>query len=332
MPQSFWAYRVEKTAEGFKRSLQTLDLDSLPPGQVLIEVNYSSLNYKDALSASGHRGVSKNFPHTPGIDAAGVVRASDDERFKIGDEVIVTSYDLGMDTPGGFGQMIRVPADWVVPLPSGLSLREAMILGTAGFTAALCVDALLVNGLEPKQGPVLVTGASGGVGSLAIALLSKLGFEVAASTGTVKAHQLLRTLGAKEIIDRHELAIPSPKPMLSARWAAAIDTVGGSTLDNIVKSLSYGASVAACGLVGGVELTLTVYPFILRGVRLLGIDSAECSMSKRQEIWRKLADPWKLDNLNELTTEINLEGLDTAIDDILQGKTLGRTLLKVSGR
>ncbi len=326
--ETFTAYRVEKEGDETTRSLQELEIGSLPGGDVTVKVAYSSLNYKDALSATGNPGVTKNYPHTPGIDAAGTVVSSDSADFNEGDEVIVTSYDLGMETDGGFGQMIRVPAAWVIPLPQGLSLRESMALGTAGLTAALCLDALLGQGLTKESGPVVVTGATGGVGSVAVALLGKLGFETVASTGTEEAHDLLKSLGATEVIDRHELSEEQKRPMLKSRWGGAIDTVGGSTLTNVMKSLKWGASAAACGLVAGPKLDLTVFPFILRGANLLGIDSAQCPMAKRREVWEKLAGEWKPD-LSAMTDEITLNELDEAVDAILQGKTQGRTLVRL---
>ena len=323
----FRAYRVYEEGKTTTRKLEKVGMDALPEHGVTVAVAYSSLNYKDALSATGNRGVTKRYPHTPGIDAAGRVVASDDARFKEGDEVIVTSYDLGMNTPGGFGEFVRVSADWVVRLPEGLSLREAMVLGTAGLTAAMCVDALLNQGFA--EGPVIVTGASGGVGSLAVALLAKLGHHVVASTGSEGAHAMLKDLGAAQIIDRHELSEANERPLLKSVYGGAVDTVGGRTLENLVKSLESGASVAACGLVGGPDLNLTVYPFILRGVNLLGIDSQNLESSKRQRLWERLAGEWKLDNLETITTEIGLEGLDAAVDAILKGETRGRTLVRV---
>jgi acrylyl-CoA reductase (NADPH) len=269
--------------------------------------------------------VTRNYPHTPGIDAAGVVTESKDARFKSGDEVIVTSYDLGMNTSGGFADYIRVPADWVVPLPKGMSLREVMMFGTAGLTAAMCVEALEHQGLSS---PVLVTGSSGGVGSIAVALLAKLGYEVIASTGSETSHELLKTLGAKHIIQRGELSEANTKPFLKPLYGGAVDTVGGETLVNILKSLQPNSSVAACGLVGGANLNLTVFPFILRNVNLLGIDSQNYLMPKRQALWNKLATSWKV-NLELLTTEVTLENLSPAIDDMLQGKTKGHILVKI---
>jgi len=327
MADTFRAFRVEKEGDDFIRAVKQLNLTDLPEGDVTVRVAYSSLNYKDALSATGNPGVTRNYPHTPGIDASGTVLASGDERFKEGDEVIVTSYDLGMNTAGGFGEVIRVPADWVVPLPDGLSLREAMVIGTAGFTAALCVDALMHQGFE--EGPVVVTGASGGVGSVAVALLAKLGKEVTASTGSEGAHAMLTDLGATNLIDRHELSEAQGRPMLKSQYGGAVDTVGGHTLENLVKTLESHASVAACGLVGGPDLDLTVYPFILRGVNLLGIDSQNCPMSKRQRIWQSLGADWKLD-LSSITQEIGLNDLDKNIDAILAGKTQGRILVRLA--
>ena len=322
----FRAYRAYEEGKTTTRKVEKVGPETLPEHAVTVAVAYSSLNYKDALSATGNRGVTKTYPHTPGIDAAGRVVASSDARFGEGDEVIVTSYDLGMNTPGGFGEYIRVPADWVVRLPAGLSLREAMVLGTAGLTAAMCVDALLGQGLTD---PVVVTGSSGGVGSLAVALLAKLGYHVIASTGSEGAHAMLKELGAAEILGRHELSEASERPMLKSVYGGAVDTVGGRTLQNLVKSLKGGASVAACGLVGGPDLSLTVYPFILRGVNLLGSDSQNLALSKRQALWERLAGEWRLDNLEKITTEVGLEDLDAAVDAILKGETRGRTLVRV---
>jgi acrylyl-CoA reductase (NADPH) len=323
---TFRAFRVEEKDGTFVRRIQDISFNTLPDHAVTVRVAYSSLNYKDALSATGNRGVTKNYPHTPGIDASGVVTESKDARFKTDDEVIVTSYDLGMNTPGGFAEYIRVPAEWVVPLPKGLSLREAMMLGTAGLTAAMCLEALEKNGLVS---PVLVTGSSGGVGSIAVALLSKLGYDVVASTGSEENHELLKKLGAKHIIHRSELSQATEKPMLKPLYGGAIDTVGGDTLVNVVKSLQPGSSVAACGLVGGATLNLTIYPFILRNVNLLGVDSQNYPMEKREKLWKKLGDDWKVD-LEPLTTEVGFEDLDAAIQKILQGKTKGHVLVNLS--
>ena len=329
MADTFRAFRVTEQGDEFVRSVENLNRADLPAGEVTVKVAYSSLNYKDALSASGNRGVTKSYPHTPGIDAAGTVLQSSDGRFTEGDEVIVTSYDLGMNTPGGFAETVRVPAAWVVPLPPGLSVREAMVLGTAGFTAALCVDAIKHQGFQ--DGPIVVTGASGGVGSVAVALLAKLGLEVVASTGSDSAHDTLKSLGAARIVDRSELALKNDRPMLKAEYGGAVDTVGGSTLVNLLKRVEPHASVAACGLVGGADLELSVYPFILRGVNLLGIDSQNCPMPKRRRVWDKLGSDWKLD-LTPITTEIGLADLDEHIAAMLQGRTQGRILVNPANR
>lgn len=328
---SFKAYQVSEVEKKvFKGSLVERDIEDLPDGDVLIEVHYSSINYKDALSASGNPGVTRNFPHTPGIDAAGVVTSSNSTDFKEGDEVVVVGYDLGMGTPGGFGKFIRVPASWVINLPAAMSLKESMILGTAGFTAALCIEKLLHNGLSPADGPVLVTGATGGVGVVAVSLLSKLGFSVTASTSKESAHGLLKDLGATELLDRSELSEEVAKPMLKERWAGAVDVVGGSTLFNVVKSLKYGGSVAACGLVQSPVFQASVLPFILRGVNLLGVDSVLLPIETKRRVWEKLGAQWKLENLEKLCTEIEFSDLETSLETILKGGATGRFVLNLN--
>jgi alcohol dehydrogenase len=327
----FKALLVSETADKqFVPQVITRELSDLPAGEVLVRVSYSSLNYKDALSASGNRGVTRNYPHTPGIDAAGVVEQSSSSAFTPGDEVIVTGYDLGMNTAGGFAQYIRVPAAWLVRRPTGLSLRESMLLGTAGLTAALCVAKLEQNGLAKSADPLLVTGATGGVGSIAVALLSKLGYTVAAATGKAEQADFLRLLGAQQIVSRQELQDGSDKPMLKERWGGAVDTVGGDILFNVVKSLRYGASVACCGLTAGIGFNASVLPFILRGVNLLGVDSVELPLAVKAAMWDKLAGPWKLDNLDELASEISLEALPEAIQQMLAAKVAGRFLLNLA--
>tara|TARA_B100000959_G_scaffold49421_2_gene50920 strand:+ start:1821 stop:2813 length:993 start_codon:yes stop_codon:yes gene_type:complete len=319
----------EVTEKKFTSTIVERSVDELPEGEVLIEVSYSSINYKDALSASGNKGVTRNYPHTPGVDASGIVRSSSSDNFKPGDEVIVTGYDLGMNTAGGFGQYIRVPAAWVLACPEGLNLRDAMILGTAGFTAALCVEKLIANGLAPDAGDVLVTGATGGVGIVAVMLLKALGYRVVASTGKNSAHDTLLQLGASEILDRAELSEANPRPLLKERWAAAVDVAGGDTLSNVIKALNYGASVAACGLVQSPILQASVLPFILRGVNLLGIDSVELPLDSKQAVWAKLAGEWKLAGLDAICTEIGLEQLDTSLSSVLAGQATGRFLLNL---
>ena len=327
----FRAFRVEKDAAGgFSRAVVERNDEELPAGDLLVAVRYSSLNYKDGLSATGNPGVTRKFPHTPGIDAAGVVLDSTDAAFQPGDEVIAIGFDLGMNTSGGFGQRIRIPAGWAVPLPAGLSLEDSMILGTAGFTAALSVDKLEGAGMAPAGGPVLVTGATGGVGSVAVKLLAQLGYEVHAVTGKENQHGFLRGLGAAQVLSREAAAEGAGKPLLRETWGGVVDTVGGDILFNAVKSLKYGASVAACGLVASPAFSATVLPFILRHVNLLGVDSVELPLAQKGEIWSKLAGPWKLDDLAELKRPLTLAGLSDAIDQILAGQMVGRGVVDLN--
>jgi putative YhdH/YhfP family quinone oxidoreductase len=272
--------------------------------------------------------VTRNFPHTPGIDAAGVVLASTRDEFAPGDEVITIGFDLGMGTAGGFGQRIRVPAGWVVPLPAGLSLEESMIIGTAGFTAALCIQKLEQAGLTPDSGPVLVTGATGGVGSVAVLLLSQLGYAVTAVTGKESQHALLRELGASEILSREDAKAGSDRALLKETWGGVVDSVGGDILFNAVKSLRYGGSLAACGLVGSTDIPATVLPFILRNVNLLGIDSVQLPLPQKAELWQKLAGPWKPEGLARLQESLTLDTISDAIDRILAGEMVGRGVLQ----
>ena len=322
----FKALIVKEENGKFIRKVETKSTDELPPDDILIKVKYSSLNYKDALSARGNKGVTRNYPHTPGIDAAGVVEESTSSLFKKGDEVLVTGYDLGMNTSGGFAQYIRVPFSWVVKLPENLSLKESMIYGTAGFTAGLALDKLEKAEVD-KTGEILVTGATGGVGSFAVALLSNAGYKVVASTLKLNKESYLKELGATEIINSRELNDTSGKPMLNRRWKGAIDTVGGNILSTLIRTMDYRCSVAACGNTLSPELNLTVYPFILRGVNLLGINSAETPMDLRIKIWSKLANEWKISQLNKIYQECSLEELDEKIDLILKGNITGRILV-----
>ena len=327
----FRAFRVEKTEDRqFVRSIVTREVDDLPEGELLIDVAWSALNYKDALSAIGNPGVTRNYPHTPGIDAAGTVVESASSDFSPGDAVIVCGFDLGMNTPGGFGQRIRVPADWAIAMPDGLDARTSIILGTAGFTAALSVDKLEAAGMTTGGGPVLVTGATGGVGSIAVTLLATLGYEVHAVTGKASRHEFLHSLGASAILTREEAAAGAEKALLKPTWGGAIDTVGGPILFNVIKALRYNASVAACGLVASPELPATVFPFILRGVNLLGVDSVVPPMEKKRELWNRLAGPWRLD-LEPLVVPLTLDTLSDAIDTILKGEMAGRGLVNLNG-
>ena len=328
---AFRAFRVEKTEDRqYPRSVVERDTAELPAGDLLIDVAYSSLNYKDALSATGNPGVTRTFPHTPGIDAAGTVVESSVTDFAPGSEVIVIGFDLGMNTPGGFGQRIRVPAPWAVHVPAGLDLRSSMILGTAGFTAALCVDKLEKAGMTADGGPVLVTGATGGVGSVAVKLLANLGYEVHAGTGKADRHDYLQGLGASTVVSRGDLAAGADRPLGRETWGGVVDTVGGPILVNALKALRYGASLAACGLVASPEIPATVFPFILRHVNLLGIDSVELPLADKAAIWAKLAGPWKLDALDKLVEPLTLDTLSGAIDRILAGEMVGRGLVDLN--
>ncbi len=331
--KSFNALVVEKTADNtFVRGVRTRMIDDLPPGELLIRVHWSSLNFKDALSATGHPGVTRQFPHTPGIDAAGEVVSCSDGTFATGDRVLVTGYDLGMETDGGFGQYIRVPASWAIPLPAGLTLRESMALGTAGFTAALSVLKLARAGMEPGAGDILVTGATGGVGSLAVGILARAGYRVVAATGKSGAADFLRARGAGAVIDRAELLAGAERPLLKERWAGAVDVVGGETLAAVLKGTRYGGVVTCCGLVGSPELPVNVYPFILRGVSLLGIDSVQSPRPLREEVWRLLAGDWKPALLAETVSECTLAGLEEKIAAILKGENIGRVVVNLQDR
>ncbi len=326
MNMKFKALIVKEVNGKFIREISTKSFDELPKGDVLIKVKYSSLNYKDALSATGKKGITRKYPHTPGIDAAGVVEESSSNQFKKEDKVLVTGYDLGMNTSGGFAEYTRVPAEWIIKLPEGLSLKESMMLGTAGFTAGLSVYKLEKAGID-KSGEIIVTGATGGVSSLAVTLLSRLGYKVVASTRKKDKEEYLKKLGAKLIINSDEFNDKTNKPLLNRRWKGAVDTVGGNILSTVLRSLDYGCSVASCGNVLSPELNMTLYPFILRGVNLLGINSAETQMDLRKIIWQKLAGEWKIDLLNEITTECTLEELNKKINLILEGNITGRILV-----
>ena len=331
-PQPFACFLVEKDDAGqVRRGLGQRSLTDLPPGEVLVRVQYSSLNYKDALAAGGHPGVVRKLPHVPGIDAAGTVADSVNPRFKRGDSVVITGYELGAGQWGGWAEYVRVPADWVVPLPAGLSLKETMILGTAGFTAAQCVQAIELNGVKPADGEIVVTGATGGVGCLAVRILAKLGYAVVAVTGKRELEPKLKEWGAARVIGRSEVVNESTKPMLASRWAGAVDTVGGATLTTILRETQNYGVVSACGLVGGTDLPLTVHPFILRGITLAGIGSSALPNDRRLEIWNKLAGPWQIDNLDSLATTIGLSQLEEYVQKILQGQIVGRTVVELAG-
>ncbi len=329
----FKAFVVEKTEDGqFVRQIRERCLDDLPPGDLVVRVNYSSLNYKDALSSTGNPGVTRQYPHTPGIDAAGVVISCENDDFAVGDAVIVTGYDLGMETDGGWGELIRIPSSWAVRLPACLTEQEGMILGTAGFTAALSVLKLVRAGVKPSDGDVLVTGATGGVGAIAVSILAKIGYRVVAATGKSTDELFLRNLGAAEIITRDQVTAGSERPMMKERWAGCVDVVGGDILAAAVKATRYGGAVTCCGLAGSTELTMNVFPFILRGVSLIGIDSVKCRSDLRLQVWEKLAEEWKPEQLYDMMTEVSLEGLEEKIQAILRGGIRGRVLVKHSGK
>ncbi len=327
--RKFKAMIIKEEDGKFFRHIGEKTVDELPLGDVLIRVLYSSLNYKDALSAAGNKGVTRRYPHTPGIDAAGIVEESTVEQIKPGEKVLVTGFDLGMNTSGGFGQYIRVPSEWIVGLPEGLSLKESMIYGTAGFTAGLSLLRLEYMGLEPSDDEILVTGATGGVGSLAVAILSNAGYKVTAATGKADKENYLRTLGARIILDRKDVDNPTGKALQPPRWGGVIDSVGGNILATALKQTKYNCSVAACGLTQSPLINTWVYPFILRGVNLLGIDSAHCSIETRLEVWNNLAGKWKSLTLDLIKHECVLEELSEKIDLILQGKITGRVVVNM---
>ena len=316
-------------AGAIRRGMARRAISDLPAGEVLIRVQFSSLNYKDALACEAHPGIVRKLPHVPGIDAAGTVVESSNPHVRLGEAVIVTGNDLGSGHWGGWAQFIRVPAAWVVPLPDGLSLKDSMILGTAGFTAAQCVQAIVHNGVAPDSGEIVVTGATGGVGCLAVKLLAKLGYTVVAVTGKRQLETRLKSWGAARVIGREEVLKPTDRPLLSARWAGAVDTVGGDTLTTIIRETKPYGVVSACGLVGGEKLDLTVHPFILRGVLLAGIGSALLPYDRRIEIWRKLSHEWRLDGLEELATTIKLTDVEPYVQQILKGQIVGRTVIAV---
>ena len=321
---------ITEDNNNYKRSIVEKNISDLPENDVLIKVKYSSLNYKDALSASGNKGVTKEYPHTPGIDAAGIVVDSKSNSFEKGQKVIVTGHDLGMNTSGGFQSYIRVPENWVVKLPKNLTLKESMIYGTAGFTAALSVDKIVKSNLDKDSDKILVTGATGGVGSTAIRLLNNLGYNVVAATGKLEAKEMLKNIGASEVIDRHKVDNNTKKPLLKSKWAGVVDTVGGNTLSTAIKTTKYSGHITTCGNVAGHKFDASVYPFILRGVTLHGIDSVECSKDLRKEIWNNLANDWKTETLKDTIEEISLEDVSSKIDQMLESNLKGRVIINLS--
>lgn len=324
------AYVVEKVEDKkFESGIKEIDVPEIAENEVLIKVTYSSLNFKDALSSVGNPGVTKVFPHVTGIDVAGTIEKSNSDIFTVGQKILVTGYDMGMNTNGGHSEFVKVPASWVIQIPDGISDKEVMIFGTAGLTAALSVNELLNNGLTKESGEILVTGATGGVGSIAVSILHKLGFTVVAVSGKEDKVQFLKDIGAKEVILRDDFDIENKKPMVKERFAGVIDTVGGNILAEALKAVKYDGVVTCCGLTSSYELSTNVFPFILRGIRLIGIDSVEAKREKKEEAWRKIAREFKIDTLEKLTNEITLDEIKSAYRTLLEGKATGRYLVKI---
>jgi len=322
------AYVVEKIeSKKFESGVQDIEVPSIEENEVLIKVSYSSLNFKDALSSVGNPGVTRVFPHVTGIDVAGVIEESNSDEFKAGEAVLVTGYDMGMNTNGGHAEYVKVPASWVVKMPEGISDKEIMTYGTAGLTAALSVNELLNNGVT--SGDVLVTGATGGVGSIAVSILSKLGFNVIAISGKEDKIPFLKEIGASEVILRNDFNESAVKPMMGEKYAGVVDTVGGEILANALKFIKYDGVATCCGLTSSHELNTNVFPFILRGVRLVGIDSVECTREKKTAAWEKIASDFKVDTLDDLTNEISLDEIKDAYAALLAGKAVGRYLVKI---
>jgi putative YhdH/YhfP family quinone oxidoreductase len=325
----YTALVVDEIDGKYVQNIKMLDTGNLPQGELLVRVAYSSLNYKDALSATGNKGITKQYPHTPGIDAAGVVESSCSPCFAAGNKVIVTGYDLGMNTAGGFSEYIRVPAEWAVKLPENLTLKEAMIIGTAGFTAGISLTRL-TELVKPEDGKIVVTGATGGVGSVALSLLAQLGYDTVAVSGKESEHDFLRLLGANEIIPRATFQQEEKRPVLSAQYAGAIDTVGGTVLERILKTLNPLGAVTTCGSVAGTALAMSVFPFILRGITLIGISAQNYPTHLRRPLWEKLATTWKPTSLLHIYNEITITELPASIENILEGRLKGRTIVRMT--
>ncbi|NEZ04030.1 oxidoreductase [Wenzhouxiangella sp. XN201] len=328
-PDKFRAFRIDDDEDGYRAELVEQSIDAQTEGDVVIRVAYSSVNYKDALAASGKGKILRKFPLNGGIDAAGTVVASESDAFSEGDEVLITGSGLSETRDGGYSEYLRAPSDWLVPLPEGLNLHEAMILGTAGFTAALGLWRMEANGQTPDMGPIAVTGASGGVGSLAVDIYSKAGYEVSAISGKEDEFEWLHELGASQCISRHELYWPE-SPLASAQFAGALDSVGGDTLSGLTRVIKPWGNIAACGMAGGIGLNTTVMPFIIRGIGLLGINSAGCPYPIRKEIWQRLAGDWRPRHLDRIAAEpVDLESLDSAFEKLLAGNGRGRIVVRV---
>jgi len=329
IPSSFRAFRIHDDSQGYRSGVENISIGDLAKGDVTIEVGWSSINYKDALAATGKGKILRRYPMAGGIDVAGTVVESASDRFQPGDEVLANGSGLSEDRDGGFTQYLRLQSDWVVPLPSGLTAREAMGLGTAGFTASMCLYRMEANGQKPENGPIVVTGASGGVGTVAIDLLTNAGYEVHAITGKVEEFDWLEHLGATQCISRHDLHW-GQKPLEKTIWAGCIDSVGGDMLAGISRVINVFGNIACCGMAGGHGLHTTVFPMILRGVSFLGVSSSNCPIDIRTMLWQRLADEWKPPHLDEIIKrEVDLDGMEPVFHDMMEGKSLGRTVVKI---
>ena len=325
------AFLVEKTGDKeFSADIKDVAIPKCGEDEIVIKVTYSSLNYKDALSSVGNPGVTRNFPHITGIDVAGTVYESTSTIFKVGERVLVTGYDMGMNTNGGHAEFVKIPASWVARIPDAITDKEIMTFGTAGLTAALSVNELLENGIKPESGSILVTGATGGVGSIAVSILSKIGFSVVAISGKAEKISYLKRIGAEEVILRDTFNEEAKKPMMAEKYAGVVDTVGGEVLANALKYIKYDGVATCCGLTSSHELNTNVFPFILRGVRLIGIDSVECKLEKKQAAWEKIASRWKISTLNSITNEITLYEIKDAYELLLAGKAVGRYVVRIN--
>ena len=324
------AFLVEKIGDKeFTADVKEVAIPKCGENEIVIKVTYSSLNYKDALSSVGNPGVTRNFPHITGIDVAGTVYESTSSIFKVGERVLVTGYDMGMNTNGGHAEFVKIPADWVARIPDAITDKEIMTFGTAGLTAALSVNELMDNGVKPESGSILVTGATGGVGSIAVSILSKIGFTVVAISGKEEKTEYLKRIGASEVILRDTFNEEAKKPMMGEKYAGVVDTVGGEVLANALKYIKYDGVATCCGLTSSHELNTNVFPFILRGVRLIGIDSVECKLEKKQAAWEKIASKWKISTLNSITNEITLNEVKDAYSLLLAGKAVGRYVVRI---
>ena len=324
------AFLVEKIGDKeFTADVKEVAIPKCGENEIVIKVTYSSLNYKDALSSVGNPGVTRNFPHITGIDVAGTVYESTSSIFKVGERVLVTGYDMGMNTNGGHAEFVKIPADWVARIPDAITDKEIMTFGTAGLTAALSVNELMDNGVKPESGSILVTGATGGVGSIAVSILSKIGFTVVAISGKEEKTEYLKRIGASEVILRDTFNEEAKKPMMGEKYAGVVDTVGGEVLANALKYIKYDGVATCCGLTSSHELNTNVFPFILRGVRLIGIDSVECKLEKKQAAWEKIASKWKISTLGSITNEITLNEVKDAYSLLLAGKAVGRYVVKI---